>query len=867
MLVLKNVVKNYFIADTKVEALKGVSIEFRKNEFVAILGQSGCGKTTLLNIVGGLDRYDEGDLSVNGVSTKEFRDSDWDAYRNRSIGFVFQTYNLIPHQTVLSNVELALTLSGVSKAERKQRAKDVLKRVGLEDQINKKPNQMSGGQMQRVAIARALVNDPEILLADEPTGALDSETSLQIMDILKEIARDRLVIMVTHNPDLAEKYATRTVRLLDGKVISDTDPYTAETIKTASEKKKEKKKMKKTSMSFFTALSLSLNNLMTKKTRTFMTSFAGSIGIIGIALIMALSSGIQGYITRMEEETLTSYPLSIEEVSMDLSAMMNAISGSQENEITHGKDKVYSNDMMARLLTSMLQEIAKNDMKAFKEFIEKDSNGIKALTNDIQYSYSTQMNIYKSDTSSGIVQISPDTLIKQLGFGQGNNDMMMSGMAGMNGMSVWKQLMGKQSVVQSQYEVVAGKLPENYDEIVIIVDENNEINDYTLYSLGLKNVDDLIQMLQDFRDVKEIDETKQINYTYDELLKLTFSLVLNSDYFEQINDNMWVDKSEDTAYLKNIIDTKSIPVKVVGILRPSDDALSINERGSVGYTAELTKFLVNKVNDSEVAAAQKANPGIDIFTGTPFNKGGANAAFDLEKLTDEQKAYYVSLDEAGKAAFVEKYIEAMKATYETNLLKIGVADLENPQQINIFPKDFESKDKIVEIIDNYNKDMTDSGNDANVIQYTDYVGLMMSSISSIIQTISYVLIAFVAISLIVSSIMIGIITYISVLERTKEIGVLRSIGASKKDVSRVFNAETLIVGFVAGMLGILVTVLLCIPINLIIGAIADIYGIAALPFIGAVVLILISMLLTSIAGLIPSRVAAKKDPVVALRTE
>lgn len=858
MLRLTNIKKDYSAGDTTVEALKGISLSFRKNEFVSILGPSGCGKTTLLNIIGGLDRYTDGDLSVNNVSTKLYKDNDWDAYRNHSIGFVFQNYNLIPHQSVLSNVELALTLSGISKAERRERAKKVLEQVGLADQMKKKPNQMSGGQMQRVAIARALINDPDILLADEPTGALDSETSIQVMEILKNISKDRLIIMVTHNPDLADAYSTRIIRLLDGEVKDDTNPYD-DSNDTAANDGPTSVVMKKPSMSFFTAVSLSLNNLMTKKARTFLTAFAGSIGIIGIALILSLSSGVQNYISKVEEDTLSSYPLTIEKATVDISSLLLSTAANRNNEITHENDKVYSNNIMEQMMSTMISEISVNDLKSFKEFIDNGGNGMEAYVNDIKYGYDTQLNIYKSDTSDGVVQINPSQVFNTIG---------MEGMASspMTNTNIWTELLGNTKLLESQYEVIAGRIPTDYDEVVIVVDENNEISDFALYSLGLKDYSELNELITSVLG-GESYTAEQTSYSYDELLSLTFKLVPNTSYYEQTGD-VWTDHSKNESYMKKVIENAT-EVKVVGILKPADDALTATTTGFVGYTSALTIELIEQVNSSAVVAAQTSDPDTDIFTGKPFETGEETPTFDYSSLTPEQLAYMQTLSEEELAAMMDAYAadSVSYSTYDDNLATLGVADLDNPSSISIYPSDFEAKDKLVEIIKDYNKRMTDDGKEENIIQYTDYVGLLMSSVSTIINAISYILIAFVAISLVVSSIMIGIITYISVLERTKEIGILRSIGASKRDISRVFNAETLIVGLTAGLIGIGVTLLLNIPINLIITKLTDISNLSKLPPLGGVILIGISMVLTFIAGLIPSKIAAKKDPVVALRTE
>ena len=864
MLKLENIVKEYDSGDDKVSALKGISVEFRKNEFVSVLGPSGCGKTTLLNIIGGLDRYTSGDLVISGRSTKEYKDGDWDTYRNHAIGFVFQSYNLIPHQSVLANVELALTLSGVSRAKRREKAKEALEKVGLGDQLNKKPNQMSGGQMQRVAIARALVNDPEILLADEPTGALDSETSVQIMDLLKEIAEDRLVIMVTHNPELAEKYSTRIIRLFDGKIIDDTNPYTSE-----QEEKADNKKRKKPSMSFFTALSLSCKNLLTKKARTFLTSFAGSIGIIGIALILSLSNGVNLYIENVEKETLSSYPIQIEQNTTDTSELMKKFMEDKGVEDPE-KNTIYSNDIMTEMMTAMVNGSTSNDLAEFKNYIEKNNDEIMTYASDVKYAYSTEMNIYTSDG----YRVNPGTVFETLGFtSENSNQNSMGGSPIMENMQVWSELLDNKELLDKQYEVIAGRMPEKYDEIVVIVNENNQISDYTLYTLGLKDSNELIEILTAAMNGEKVEEPVQTSYSYDQILDLSFRLLINSDYYQKNDDGTWTDMSEDTLYMLDKL-KNSTEVKVVGILKSTDSF----EFGTVGYLSSLTEYLINQVNDSEIVKEQKENPDVDILTGLPFSKGE-------EHTMEELNAYIASLPAEQQVQF-NAHIEQMRlqglndekivsqfssyletgystSTYEDNLLLMGAADLDNPSSILIYPTDFEAKDKISDFITEYNNNVSES----KQISYTDYIGLMMSSVTTIINAISYILIAFVSISLIVSSIMIGIITYISVLERTKEIGILRAMGASKGDISRVFNAETLIVGFAAGMIGIGVTLLLLIPINAIIKAITDIAGIAVLPIAGAVILVLISMLLTFIAGLIPAKIAAKKEPVTALRTE
>lgn len=878
MLQLKNIVKDYVSGDTTVQALKGIDITFRDSEFVSILGQSGCGKTTLLNIIGGLDQYTSGDLIINGRSTTKYKDSDWDTYRNHTIGFVFQSYNLIPHQSVLSNVELALTLSGVSKAERRKRAVEVLEKVGLGDQIHKKPNQMSGGQMQRVAIARALVNNPDILLADEPTGALDSATSIQIMELLKEISKDRLIIMVTHNPELAEKYSSRIVRLLDGKVTDDTMPYEpTDSRVTENNKAKRVKKKKGTSMSFLTALSLSANNLMTKKGRTLLTAFAGSIGIIGIALILALSSGFQSYIKRVEEDTLSSYPIAIEEEQVDYSSMMSAFMGQHVGEASEKEDgKIYSNNIISEMLNSMMSQVKMNNLADFKKFIEDRDNGFDELVSDIQYGYSTTLNIYKEDTSDGIVQVNPSTVLDTIGMGQlsgmSGSSMMNSSMMGGGSWDVWSELIGNRTLLESQYDVIAGRWPDAYNEIVLIVDENNEISDYALYALGLKDQNEVADTMTRLAKGEEIVSYKT-EYTYGDILDLRYRLIVNTDFYSynEENDSYTDVRNDEDSYRAAIAD--GIQLQVVGILRPDPDAVTGAVSGSVGYTSALMEYVINKINASDIVKKQAAAPETDVITGLPFTKDGEEVemenTFDITTLTPEQQAYLASLSQEELDTLMASYMQpaTSSATYDGNMEAFGVADLEKPSSIMIYPVDFASKDMISDKISEYNDAVRAEGREEAVINYTDYIGLMMSSISTIINAISYVLIAFVAISLVVSSIMIGIITYISVLERTKEIGILRSIGASKHDISMVFNAETLIVGFVSGAMGIIVTMLLIIPINAIIKNLSGISNVAGLPWRAALVLVLISMALTFIAGLIPAKMAAKKDPVVALRSE
>lgn len=895
MLELNDIKKDYVTGSTTVSALKGINLRFRDCEFVSILGQSGCGKTTMLNIIGGLDKYTSGDLKINGVSTKNYKDRDWDFYRNNSIGFVFQSYNLIPHQTVLSNVELALTLSGVSKAERKKRAIEALEKVGLGEQIHKKPNQMSGGQMQRVAIARALVNNPDILLADEPTGALDTETSIQIMELLKEISKDRLIIMVTHNPELAKNYSTRIVKLLDGVITDDSDPYTLEDmeadirakeaakVKTSEKKIKKSGKKQKTSMSFFTALSLSFNNLMTKKTRTILTAFAGSIGIIGIAMILSISNGIQLYIDRVQRDTLSSYPITLQAESIDISSMVTSMTGNSDSEEHEDKSKIYSNDIMGDMINTMVKEVKSNNLSEFKKYIENGGSDIKSYVSDIQYSYDVPLNIYMKDTSNGVEQLNPSTMFDSI-YGEGatsTSSAMSSGMGmGMfSNSSVWNQLLGNQQVLDEQYDVLAGHWPENYNEVVLVVDKNNEVDDYTLYSLGLKDPEEVRTLFKKMMVGESYETKKDISYTFDEILDTEFKLVMPTDMYKY-NDvtGTWDDYSKDDKYMTNVVNNGT-DIKVCGIIRPNDDAVSTSISSGIGYTAKLTEYIIEEVKNSEIAKAQLADTSVDVFTGVPFDNDR-----NTEITMDDVNAYMATLSPEESTQMqamtsgmsddqiLQLFSASLKArttdaTLDSNKSKLGITDLDTPSQIDIYATDFDSKEKVQNIIKDYNKLQQDDGKEENVINYTDYVGIMMSSVSTIINAISYVLIAFVAISLIVSSIMIGIITYISVLERTKEIGVLRSIGASKKDVSRIFNAETLIEGFVSGALGIVVTLLLCIPANALIKHLTDISNVAQLPVAGGVILIIISMFLTFIAGLIPAKLAAKKDPVVALRSE
>ncbi len=873
MLELKKITKDYPVGDGEVHALRGVSVSFRENEFVSILGHSGCGKTTLLNIIGGLDRYTDGDLLIDGVSTKQYRDRDWDAYRNHSVGFVFQSYNLIPHQTVLANVELALTLSGVGKKERRRRATQALEKVGLGDQLTKKPNQLSGGQMQRVAIARALVNDPSILLADEPTGALDTETSVQIMELLKEVARDRLVIMVTHNPELAEAYSTRILRLVDGRITDDTMPYAAHEKKT-----KEKQKVKKPSMSFFTALSLSFRNLMTKKTRTTLISFAGSIGIIGIALILSMSNGVQNLINRMESETLSSYPITIEKTTMDMSAMLTMGQGQMQIDMDCDDDHIYSINVMNGMIGTMLSGTKSNNLAEFKTYLESGTSGIEELTSDIVYRCDTPLNIYRVGETGAVVQVNPNHLFNEMGMIQDSETtgtlMEMSFIS----LDVWQQLMDNDELMNSQYELLDGKMPEKYNEVVLIVNENNQLTDFTLYSLGLLDSQELKAAFAAAASGEEYElESGVTEYEFSELLGQRFKLLTNTDIFVKEGE-VWVDKSEDKAYMLSLLNA-SEDIEIVGIVRPAEDAVASSTFGVIGYRSDLMDHLINKVNTSQIVMEQQAKPEINVFTGMPFEtqtkESYTMAELEAFCATLEQerqseiRAYVEQLRAAGKdddsiaTELMISMLSGTAATYEGNLERMGVSDPDDPAAIELYPIDFEAKDKISELIDQYNEGLAED----EQITYTDYIGLMISSITTIINAVSYVLIAFVAVSLVVSSIMIGIITYISVLERTREIGVLRAMGASKRDISRVFNAETLTIGCGAGLLGIGLTLVLILPINAIIDHLTGLAGVASLPTAAAAILIVISMALTLIAGLIPARIAAKKDPVTALRTE
>ena len=891
VLELKGITKDYPSGDSVVHALKGVSVTFRDQEFVSILGQSGCGKTTLLNIIGGLDQYTRGDLVINGRSTKSYRDRDWDTYRNHSVGFVFQSYNLIPHQSVIANVEMALLLSGAPKAERRRRAAEALVQVGLAEQMNKKPNQLSGGQMQRVAIARAIVNDPEIILADEPTGALDTDTSVEVMEILKRLSRDRLVIMVTHNPQLAEEYSDRIVRIKDGLLTSDTDPVDSARERLTDEQIQahavaDARKGKR-GMSYLSAIALSFTNLMTKKGRTFLTAFAGSIGIIGIALILSLSDGAQNYIADTEESTMGSYPLTIQKTSMDMASMMTAMMGtSDEASAENTSGAVESKDLVTDMVSGVANGATENDMKAIKAWLDTDPDNLSSYVTDIQYSYDTPLNVYKSDTSDGAVQVNPATVMDALGFSMSGSTQteMLTSMSGGSGSAydVWTPLLANRETWERDYDVVAGRMPESWDEVVVYVDKNDRISDYTLYALGLLDQDELRGMMSDVLAGEKVEGHEKTSYTYDDLLNLTFKLVPESSKYAEGDDGVWEDMSEDSSYMSDVVDDAE-EIRVVGIVRPSEDNESNSNWGAVMYTPELMAHQIEEVDASAAVKAQRDNPSTDIFTGVQF-PDDVEVELDMESIEaiiaqmpadqgTQMQEYVDQLrdegmsDEAIASAFSRQLsAQTDNATYEGNLEKLGVADLDEPYSISIYPVDFETKERVDQIIEDYNAQIRADG-EGTEIQYTDIVGTMMSSVTDIVNSITYILIAFVGISLVVSSIMIGIITYISVLERTKEIGILRAIGASKRDVSRIFTAETFIIGFVSGVLGILVTVLLDIPVNIIIEQVSGVADLAAVPAGAGVTLVIISVVLSLVAGLAPSRMAAKKDPVTALRTE
>lgn len=856
MLRLDNIVKTYRTGEFTQDALKNVSIQFRKNEFVAILGPSGSGKTTMLNIIGGLDRYDSGDLVIEGTSTKKYRDPDWDAYRNRAIGFVFQSYNLIPHQTVLSNVELALTLAGISRAERRERAKTVLEKVGLIDHIHKRPNQLSGGQMQRVAIARALINNPTILLADEPTGAIDSETSIQIMDLLKEIALDRLVIMVTHNPVLAEKYATRIVKLQDGQVIDDTDPAIEADID------KEPMGKQRVGMSFLTAASLSFNNLKSKLGRTILTAFAGSIGIIGIALILSLSSGAQDYINRMQEDTLSSYPISLQSSGIDFEANQGEFPRRMdEDEMAEEDDEViYQAGEAATTLRQRHLNRYQNNLASFKRYLESpDSQAITELTTAIQYGYNLNMSVFAEDPDEGWIELGQS---QSSSTGSPFDEVRRS--SGMMS-NTWTELIENPDRLAQQFDLLAGTWPQSYDEVILVVDQDNQIRDLTLYDIGLKDPKQLADIRQKIEDGEEIESSEPERFTFSDVLGKEYRLLQPIDFYVE-SDDKWIETRDETSTGDILED--AVEVTIVGIIRPIDDAAQASINGTIAYPKSLTDHMMARLNRSEIIQDQTERPDINVLTGLSFvDLTELSDEELLEIMTDEEKMQLEMMPEPEKAAFITRYRAERADTYDTVMQQLGFASPDEPSSINLYLSDFDSRELVIDLIDQYNEEKNQQELTEEVIAYSDVVGLMTTSITDMIGIISYLLIGFVSISLVVSSIMIGIITYISVLERTKEIGILRSIGASKGDISRVFNAETALIGLASGVLGIVISVLLTFPINNLIERLSGAEDIAFLPPQAAVGLIAISLILTILAGLIPARMAAKKDPVIALRTE
>lgn len=841
MLQLQHISKVYHTGNQEFHALKDISICFRENEFVSILGQSGSGKTTLLNIIGGLDQYTSGDLLIQGKSTKQFKDRDWDSYRNHTIGFVFQSYNLIGHQTALSNVEIAMTLSGVSKAERKKRAIEVLERVGLKDHLYKKPSQMSGGQMQRIAIARALVNDPKVVLADEPTGALDSETSVQIMDLLKDIAKERLVIMVTHNPELAQKYSTRIVQVLDGNILSDSNPC-----EPTEETKQVDIQFTKTKMSFITALVLSFNNLLTKKGRTLLTAFAGSIGIIGIALILALSNGVSDYVKKVQEDTLVSLPLTISEQNQS-----NLLATSPDLSEKPYKDnhELGINTILTNLLK---KQIGKNDLASFKTYLEEHASKVESLTKDIRYRYNLQPFIYASDTSNGPKSILPSTLADEV---ETANQTMKGYLQNLN---YWSELSSDSSMLESKYDVLEGRFPQEKSELVLIVDENNQISDLLLYSLRIKDPSEL-------NDMKKLDELSSQTYQYSDFIGKTFKAIVNTNRFVKEN-NLWVNKIADASYMKTQIEN-GLELKIVGVLRQKDGTSSgVNApSGGIAYTSALIDYTSEHIQNSDIVKEQEANQNLNVFTGKDFAKDPK--PFSSENLTEEEKIQLAKMTPEEQAQYVQQYNDNSASTYEENLAKMGVINKSKPAAIELYTSSFQQKQDLKEFINSYNTAKKEAGEDDKVLAYSDDIQTIMSSITTLVGVVTTVLVGFVAISLIVSSIMISIITYISVLERTKEIGILRAIGASKKDIRRIFTAETAIEGFISGVLGIAVTLLATFPINAIVAKMTNVGNVAQLPIEVALILIGISIVLTMLAGLIPSRIAAKKDPVESLRSE
>ena len=841
MLQLQHISKVYHTANQEFHALKDISIRFRENEFVSILGQSGSGKTTLLNIIGGLDQYTSGDLLIQGKSTKQFKDRDWDSYRNHTIGFVFQSYNLIGHQTALLNVEIAMTLSGISKAERKRRAIEALERVGLKDHLYKKPSQMSGGQMQRIAIARALVNNPKVVLADEPTGALDSETSVQIMELLKDIAKERLVIMVTHNPELAKTYSTRIVQVLDGNILSDSNPY-----EPTEEKTQGDIQFTKTKMNFMTALALSFNNLLTKKGRTFLTAFAGSIGIIGIALILALSNGVSDYVKKVQEDTLVSLPLTISEQNQ---SNLLATSPDLSEKPFKENNELGVNTVLTKLLK---KQIGKNDLASFKKYLEENASQVEALTKDVRYQYNLQPYIYETDTSNGPKSILPSTLADEVE----TSNQTMKGY--LHNIDYWSELSSDTNMLESQYDVLEGRLPTDKSEIVLIADENNEISDLLLYSLRFKDPSEL-------NDAKKLDELGSQTYQYSDFIGKTFKAVVNTNRFVKEN-NQWINKIDDKSYMKTQIEN-GLELKIVGVLRQKEGTRSsVNSpSGGVAYTSALIDYTSEQIQNSDIVKEQEANPTINVFTGKEFAKDPK--PFNSTDLTEEEKIQLAKMTPEQQAQYVQQYNDNLATTYEENLAKLGVIDKSKPAAIEFYTSSFQQKQELKDFINTYNTAKKVAGEDDKVLAYSDDIQTIMSSITTMVGVITTVLVGFVAISLIVSSIMIAIITYISVLERTKEIGILRAMGASKKDIRRIFTAETAIEGFISGVLGIAITLLATFPINAIVAQTTKVDGVAQLPWDAALILIVISIVLTVLAGLIPSRIAAKKDPVESLRSE
>ena len=841
MLQLQHISKVYHTGNQEFHALKDISIRFRESEFVSILGQSGSGKTTLLNIIGGLDQYTSGDLLIQGKSTKQFKDRDWDSYRNHTIGFVFQSYNLIGHQTALSNVEIAMTLSGVSKAERKKRAIEVLERVGLKDHLYKKPSQMSGGQIQRIAIARALVNDPKVVLADEPTGALDSETSVQIMDLLKDIAKERLVIMVTHNPELAQKYSTRIVQVLDGNILSDSNPC-----EPTEETKQVDIQFTKTKMSFITALVLSFNNLLTKKGRTLLTAFAGSIGIIGIALILALSNGVSDYVKKVQEDTLVSLPLTISEQNQS-----NLLATSPDLSEKPYKDnhELGINTILTNLLK---KQIGKNDLASFKTYLEEHASKVESLTKDIRYRYNLQPFIYASDTSNGPKSILPSTLADEV---ETANQTMKGYLQNLN---YWSELSNDSSMLESKYDVLEGRFPQDKSELVLIVDENNQISDLLLYSLRIKEPSEL-------NDTKKLDELSSQTYQYSDFIGKTFKAVVNTKRFVKEN-NLWVNKIDNASYMKTQIEN-GLQLKIVGVLRQKEGTSSgVNApSGGIAYTSALIDYTSEYIQNSDIVKEQEANQNLNVFTGKDFAKDPK--PFSSENLTEEEKIQLAKMTPEEQAQYIQQYNDNSASTYEENLAKMGVINKSKPAAIELYTSSFQQKQDLKEFINAYNTAKKEAGEDDKVLAYSDDIQTIMSSITTLVGVVTTVLVGFVAISLIVSSIMISIITYISVLERTKEIGILRAMGASKKDIRRIFTAETAIEGLISGALGIAITFLATFPINAIVAKMTNVGNVAQLPIEVALILIGISIVLTMLAGLIPSRIAAKKDPVESLRSE